>query len=476
MNSVPDRAKISPLSVGDPDSLVYTLNGRVFRIISRHFYETYWQKDDGRLIESLAKDELIPQTTLIKHARDHEVVTLEHQLITPVIYPYEWSFSMLQDAGILVVHLLSRLEIEGLTLKDCHPYNILFDGSKPYYVDICSLTKAAGNRGVPGAFSEFVTHYIAPLCMWSQGNEYLARQSLAHLGLSPMPTSSWEQYIEGYSDLGLTRFLRQLISRSNQLGWRLVRRLYTIKRARKALDAIASKLPSAYRSHRIKPTHEYIVKLSPPLRKTIWGDYHSRSFEGKPSDRLQTIIDEAMRLSVSSAVDLACNQGLFSEMLAQNAHIKKVISIDRDSQAIDSFYRRIKHRDASKAEEEAFLQKITPVLSEFMPCGAVQPSPDLAERVRCDCVFALALTHHLLLSQGLRIEVVIKRVFDFTSKYALIEFMPLGLWDGNSAPPIPDWYNKHAFEDALTRFAHIRSVCQTEINRVLYVCEKKNLA
>ena len=93
--------------------------------------------------------------------------------------------------------------------------------------------------------------------------------------------------------------------------------------------------------------------------------------------------------------------------------------------------------------------------------------------MRCDSVFALALTHHLLLSQGLKIEVVVKRILDFTTKYAFIEFMPLGLWDGNSAPPIPDWYSKINFETVLSRFARIKSVRQTEANRVLYVCEKQ---
>lgn len=476
MNIIPHGAQVSPLSVCDADSLVYNFNGKIFRLVSSNFYSLFWARDQGRIFKKLSDDKFIPVTKLAMPMGASGHATFEHHKIDPVIYPYEWSFCMLKDASLMVLRLLLRLEEEGLTLKDCHPYNILFEGTHPYYVDVCSLVPNNCNSVNPIPIGQFITDYVAPLCMWSSGNEYLARQSLAHIGISPMPMSSWEAYFQGYSSFVLVRFLTRIIAKVRTSSWYLYRNLYKYIFAQNLLDTIASKLPSSYWSLRIIPTEKFIQDLSPPRNKSIWSDYHKRSFQGEPSQRLNTILSMVKRLGVSSAVDLACNEGLFSLMLAKEPSILKVISIDRDGDAIDSLYNSIRTIASSYPDNSSYLSKITPVLSDFLPSGAVRSNPDLTERVRSEGVFALALTHHLLLSQGLKIEIIIERILAFSLKYAFIEFMPMGLWNGFSAPPVPDWYNRGFFEDALSRKSRILSVHNLETNRILFVCEKSNSA
>ena len=69
----------------------------------------------------------------------------------------------------------------------------------------------------------------------------------------------------------------------------------------------------------------------------------------------------------------------------------------------------------------------------------------LPAQLQSDIVFALALTHHLILSQGISLLVLLNTLSHLTHQYIVIEFMPLGLWDGKNAPPIPDWYNINWF-------------------------------
>jgi hypothetical protein len=59
-----------------------------------------------------------------------------------------------------------------------------------------------------------------------------------------------------------------------------------------------------------------------------------------------------------------------------------------------------------------------------------------------DVVFALALTHHLILSQNYDIHAIFSTISMYSRKYVYIEFCPLGLWSNGKAPPFPDWYNE----------------------------------
>lgn len=46
---------------------------------------------------------------------------------------------MLKDAALLHIDLFIRLGRHGLVFKDWHPYNILFKGTNPVFVDFGSI-------------------------------------------------------------------------------------------------------------------------------------------------------------------------------------------------------------------------------------------------------------------------------------------------------------------------------------------------
>jgi hypothetical protein len=66
-------------------------------------------------------------------------LVLEHERITFVSYPHEWPAYMLKDAALFHIDLYRKLAEHGLTIKDWHPYNILFKAAEPIFVDFASV-------------------------------------------------------------------------------------------------------------------------------------------------------------------------------------------------------------------------------------------------------------------------------------------------------------------------------------------------
>ena len=46
---------------------------------------------------------------------------------------------MLRDAALAILTLAAELAERGLTLKDSHPWNVLFHGTRPVWVDVTSV-------------------------------------------------------------------------------------------------------------------------------------------------------------------------------------------------------------------------------------------------------------------------------------------------------------------------------------------------
>jgi hypothetical protein len=73
------------------------------------------------------------------------------------------------------------------------------------------------------------------------------------------------------------------------------------------------------------------------------------------------------------------------------------------------------------------------------------------------------------LTQGIQLDYILDRFECFTGKYLLIEFMPLGLHNGITAPPVPSWYNQEWFKTKFTKRFELLDQVQLEENRIIFV-------
>jgi hypothetical protein len=141
-----------------------------------------------------------------------------------------------------------------------------------------------------------------------------------------------------------------------------------------------------------------------------------------------------------------------------------VICTDYDEIAIDKLVKRFSDQNV----------KLAPAILDFVkPLGNLRTDSPIM-RFQSDMVIALAVTHHLILTQKISINVILDSLFGYSKQYVLVEFMPLGLWDGNTALPIPSWYTPEWFEAHLRKYASIEKVIHYSTNRILYFCNKKN--
>ena len=94
-----------------------------------------------------------------------------------ISYPYEWSFSQLKNAALLVLDIEKRALLHGMTLKDAPAQNVQFMGCRPVFIDTLSFESYK-----PGstwkAYRQFCSHFLAPLLLMAK--DYRLKELLLH--------------------------------------------------------------------------------------------------------------------------------------------------------------------------------------------------------------------------------------------------------------------------------------------------------
>ena len=144
--------------------------------------------------------------------------------------------------------------------------------------------------------------------------------------------------------------------------------------------------------------------------------------------------------------------------------MKNIIATDYDEEAVDTMY--LNNRNSTI---------LVPLIYDFIrPNGRIFDKP-IQDRIKSDIVMALALTHHLILSQNIDIDYIFKSMRALTYKYIIIEFMPLGLYDGKLyiTPKVPPYYTTQWFRDNFEKYFFLITDEQLEVNRHLFVGKTK---
>jgi hypothetical protein len=456
------------LSIGDPVNEVFIQGERVVRLIGHDYEGKIERLFSSGLVGRLTEQKLLhPATLRMESGR----LLVEQALIPCVTYPAEWSFSMLQDAALLTLRINEEAEKFGYQTKDCHAHNIVFFGNRPVWVDIGSFIELASivPRGRLLTQQEFQQSYVIPLRSWARlGDE---------LGARLLPTASGLVTADAYVRL-LTFSLPRLLAQPLLFFKRIADSLGNVfaylndrstKSSRKlkiatTINRLRLDVPFNNRAGLLRK----VTRATPPAPRSAWAHYHSdftAEPSGLPSKRFLALSEVIRRLGVKSLVDLAGNQGGFSKLLLSSTQAERVVCIDYDRQAID-----IGYQSSRDTRGLTFA-----VINPFNPSTAPQERP-APERFRSEAVLALALTHHLLLNQKYDVAHVMRTIAAYCSAYALIEFMPLGLWSSVAPdvyPELPRWYTDSWFQDSLSVCFVIEERIETERNRVLYVCRKR---
>ena len=342
-----------------------------------------------------------------------------------------------------------------MSLKDASAYNIQFHHGRPTLIDTLSFERYP--EGKPWvAYRQFCQHFLAPLALMAYRDVRLNQLLRVYIDGVPLDLASrllpWR-----------TRFRFSILSHihlhaASQTHY-AGKRVKPPRRqlGRFALRAIIDSLESAVR------------RLSWRPDGTEWADYYNDTNYVPPAFRhKQALVGEFLdRLSPHTVWDLGANTGPFSRIAAdRHAH---TVAFDVDPSAVEKLYRQC---------VDLHETRILPLLLDLAnPSAAIgwanRERLSLAERGPADAVLALALIHHLAISNN----VPLTRLADYFSRIArslVIEFVPKH--DSQVArllvtrEDIFDDYREDAFRSAFEarfRVQDRREIVDTD--RVLYL-------
>ena len=460
------EAKFSIASIGDDVGRVFSWQNRIFRAIRHDAVETVRDIFSSGMLKELVDSNFFPKSWITDLKIDNYGLIIEHEKIHPVVYPHEWSFSMLKDAAVAVLQVNLIARKYGYQTKDCHGYNLLFDGPHIKFVDLGSFTKIDNTRGWI-ALEQFNRCYYYPLLIWSGGDDYVARRML--LGWERMPLYSYLLYKNPFFRLLNLDFLKKITAL--YFGYRSISVLSSSV-IKNRFPGYLGNLIVYLKNKRLLPLQsvdflsitQKIQKISRKKHKSTWGCYHDSFYDEdgnlKSISRFDRIISIINDLKIKTVVELGGNQGVLSRLLLEHTNIERSICTDSDDSAVETCYLNSKKY---KNLTVANLDFIVPNIE------ARTESPD--RRFKSDAVLVLAVTHHLILTQRISLDVIFQTISMYSKRYVFIEFMPLGLWDGRSAPPVPSWYNINWFRNSFENYFRIILEEKIGNNRILLVGE-----
>lgn len=461
--------KFARESVCDPIGRVFFYEGNVYRAISEDHRQQCLDFLGSELFKQLTQKNYIPETEIASDIQlDGFSLILHHEKCT-ISKPYEWTFEMFKDASLFILELRSLCNKCGYELKDSHPFNVSFHKGKPIWIDIGSIIPS-GDNDEWIAKNEFIKTCIIPLLLWKDNDYFVLRSYLESDDLYYQRNSPYQDPLENELITKKIAFLRQYhfqrgsrrFTRNRDIFTALLRPLDLygrILKGRRNYKFIRSQL-----DYRL-PSIEEIKHIQHDIPSTIWGDYcptlNPKEIE-ESFPRFNRIYELFMRLCCDchSMLDLAGNSGQFSLYMSDKNFFNDITFIDNDENALQKGYVYIREHGL---EINALWSNLI-----FPPDYS-----SISNRLQSDVVFALAITHHLILTRQLPLQVVLERIGGYASKYVFVEFMPKGLWvKHNKAPEIPEWYTEDWFKNGFEKNFKLLHIEHLEENRTLFIGEK----
>ncbi len=399
---------ILPASFRDPSGFLFQRDGVLYRQINQSY------ADDYRLLnESGLYDRLVEKGLLIPHAEVEQAPARPegaHRVIRPepvafISYPYEWSFSQLKDAALATLRIQRMALKRGLTLKDASAYNIQFHQGRPLLIDTLSFT--AYQEGAPWvAYRQFCQHFLAPLALMARRDVRLAGLLRNHIDGIPLDLAAGLLPWRSRLNPGLLMHLHAHAA-SQKKHEDAQKSARSTRVSANALRGILDSLRGVIRKLEWKPAG------------TEWGAYYSDTnySDGALASKRALVGEFLDRTDARTVWDLGANNGFFSRVASERG--LPTLAFDIDPVAVENNWREVKEKGE---------QHILPLLMDL-----TNPSPDLgwdhAERTsflgraNADAVFALALIHHLAISNNVPLP-LLSRFFARAGRWLVIEFVP----------------------------------------------------
>lgn len=413
------------ISFRDPAGYLFSKNGRIFRVVKDSASEDLRAfLASGTARKFAARRQLVSTAFLEPSALEPELAdeftrgtVVEHEKVPFPSFPYEWPPEMLHAAGSLTLDLACDVLNEGWGLKDATPYNVLFIGPNPIFIDLLSFERRDPGDPTWLPYAQFVRTFLLPLLVNKHFRLPLTELLTTHRdGLEPEQVYallSAPQKIRS-EFVTLVSFPTWLASRKRSEGDEIYKKrtLTNPEKSRFILERL------------LKGLRRRLDRAAPERTlSSNWSDYMSKNrytqeyFPEKESFVQQALNEGKPRM----VLDVGCNTGFFSGLAAKAG--ASVIAIDYDAVVAGKVWQW--------AEAEGL--DIQPLVVDL-----TRPTPSIGwrneecssflERARgtFEAVLMLAVIHHMLVTERIPLSQILQLASELTTNLLIVEFVAPG--------------------------------------------------
>ncbi len=395
-------------SFRDPSGFVFRSDGVLYRHVAAKGAADYDQLMSSGLYEGLVGAGL-----MVAHEEVEPVVSPgAHKVLRPnelefVSYPYEWSFSQLRDAALVTLEAQALAMKHDMTLRDASAYNLLArPGGRPVLID--TLSFGAYEEGRPWvAYKQFCQHFLAPLALMAHTDVSLGNLMRVHIDGVPLALASRLLPKRTRLSPGLLAHIH-LHAKSQTKHASSEKRTASMRMTRHAKLALLDSLESTIRGLAWKP------------EGTEWGDYYAdTNYSDAAGEAKARLVESFIAKAQPGRVwDLGGNVGRFSRIASRKGI--PTVCFDVDPAAVETAYRN--SRDHA---EECLLPLLMDLTNPSPSLGWHHGERDgLLARGPADLVMALALVHHLAISNNVPLARVAAFLAEASARHLIIEFVP----------------------------------------------------
>lgn len=390
-------------SFKDPSAKVFYLENdekHIYRQLDSSYLKHYRHFQSSGLAAELIRKNLLIH---FEEVSDSNETILKAEKIHFVSYPYEWTFNQWKDAALVMLKVQFHALRYGMTLKDATPFNIVFKGAKPIFVDISSFEVFESKPWK--AFKQFSENLYLPVLLHKYfngiaNNIYLNNSDGISLdkGFSLLPISA-KYNLNNLIYLTIPNRIRnQKHPDSSNEGSQFSQK--------KSMDLTQSLFKT-------------ISKIKQRKKATKWNTYYQKNVDAAYLKEKMLVVENWLKENYLDkiVIDYGCNTGNLSLLLSP--YVKEIIAFDEDIFSVDDLYIKCKENKVSNVY--IFAANIS------APTPATgwnnQEHATLIERLKGDIGLALALIHHLAITNYIQFNMMAE-LFAKTSNELIIEFVP----------------------------------------------------
>ena len=398
---------IEDSSFRDPSGFLFYQDNVLYRQINKSYKEHYEFLIESDLYEELVKKGLMisHEEVKIENKNNDGFIVIKPEIIPFISYPYEWSFSQLKDAALLTIEIQKIAKKHHMMLKDASSYNIQFKNGKTIFIDTLSFEKYIEGEPWKG-YKQFCQHFFAPLALMSHKDIRLSQLLRIYIDGIPLDLTS------------------ELLPMRTKTAFSLLTHIHAHSKSQKhyegkKIDVKKNKISSRSLDGVIESLHSGIKKMNWKPEGTEWGNYYSDTNYSDISfnEKKKIILEFLEKHNPKNVWDLGSNTGIFSRIASELDIF--TVSFDIDPVAVEKNYRECVNKQETK---------ILPLLLDLAnPSASIGWSNNermsFMNRGPVDLVMALALIHHLVISNNVPLSKLAK-FFSKICNFLIIEFIP----------------------------------------------------